>query len=217
MEAKSQIRHTGVIVFASGGEVNDYRAGNSQVIHDDCPYCATKQSLVGHGVYWRKPRDGKRAYRVAIQRWRCKHCRRTISALPDFLLRFRWYLLAVISQVLVDREEGGASWSDLEAKWEDAPVLRTMQRWWASFEEQAERWLGKVQQVLAEQDSPSAWLDPQGEAARAPNRASALLSAAGYLLAWGKTRWRELAGYGWEKRLRFLWLWGSGQELGRLV
>ena len=206
-----------MIVFAYGGEVNGYAAAECQVQIDNCPNCETKGSLVRHGVYWRKPRDGKWVYRVAIRRWRCKHCRRTVSALPDFLLPFRWYLLGVISQVLVQRAEEGASWSELEAKWDDAPVLRTMQRWWQSFGEQAGEWLGMAQRVLAEQDSGSGWLEPQGEAARAPNRVQALLSAAGYLLAWGKTRWQELSGYGWKDRLRFLWLWGSGRGMKRLV
>ena len=211
------IRHTGLIVFAYAGEVNSYAAAGSQIKIDNCPCCQSEGSLVGHGVYWRKPRDGKQAYRIAIRRWRCKRCGRTVSALPDFLLRFRWYLLAVISQVLVRRAEEGASWNALEAEWADTPVVRTMQRWWRSFGEQAGEWLGMAQRVLAEQDSGSGWLEPQGEAARAPNQVQALLSAAGYLLAWGKTRWRELAGYGWNERLRFLWLWGSGRGLGRLV
>ena len=209
-----------MIVFAYGGEVNQYAAEarlGCAIEIDKCPVCQTTGSLVGHGVYWRKPRDGKQVYRIPIRRWRCKSCRHTVSALPDFLLCSRWYLLAVISQVLVQRVEGGASWSELEAGWDGAPVLRTMQRWWQSFGEQAERWLGRVQQVLAEQDSGSAWLDPQGEAARQPNAVQAVLSAAGHLLAWGKSHWRELAGYGWKDRLRFLWLWGSGQGLGRLV
>lgn len=206
-----------MIVFAYSDGVNGYAETGCGVEVEDCPHCRAAGSLVGHGVYWRKPRDGKRVYRIAIRRWRCKQCGRTVSALPDFLLRFRWYLLGVISQVLVRRAEEVASWSELEAEWDGAPVVRTMQRWWASFGEQASRWLGEVDRMLAEQDSGSGWLEPQGEAARAPNREQGLLSATGYLLAWGKTRWREMAGYGWNDRLRFLWLWGSERGLGRLV
>jgi hypothetical protein len=168
-------------------------------------------------VYWRKPRDGERVYWIPIQRWRCKGCGHTVSALPDFLLGRRWYILAIISRMLVGRAEAGASWGELAAEADGAPVLRTIQRWWASFGEQALRWLGAVQCVLAEQDSGSAWLDPQGEAAQTGSTVAALLKAAGHLLAWGKSHWRELAGYGWDDRLRFLWLWGSGQGLGRLV
>jgi hypothetical protein len=44
-----------------------------------------------------------------------------------------------------------------------------------------------------------------------------LLAAAVYLLAWAKTRWPEVAGSGLAERLAFLWHWGHGRELGRLV
>ena len=38
-----------------------------------------------------------------------------------------------------------------------------------------------------------------------------------HLLAWAKTQWPELVGYGLNDRLRFLGLWGNGRGLGRLV
>jgi hypothetical protein len=44
-----------------------------------------------------------------------------------------------------------------------------------------------------------------------------LLHAALHLLAWAKTRWAELADYGLADRLRFLWHWGAGQGLARLI
>jgi hypothetical protein len=74
-----------------------------------------------------------------------------------------------------------------------------------------------METALAQQDSRSIWLDPHGEAAQTQTPVQALLHAAGHLLAWGKTRWEKLGEYGWKDRLRFLWLWGSGQGLGRLV
>ncbi len=95
--------------------------------------------------------------------------------------------------------------------------MRTLQRWCQSFARQASGWLGPVQKTLAQQDSGSAWLDPQGEASQAANPAQALLQASLHLLAWAKTQWAELTGYGWNDRLRFLWLCGSGQGLGQLV
>lgn len=70
---------------------------------------------------------------------------------------------------------------------------------------------------MAQQDSSSSWLDPQGEAPQAANLVSALLAASLHLLAWAKTRWPELVGYGLNDRLRFLGLWGNGRGLGRLV
>jgi hypothetical protein len=92
-----------------------------------------------------------------------------------------------------------------------------MQCWCHSLVEQAPRWLGAIQEALARQDSGSPWLDPQGEALKATNPGCALLQAATHLLAWAKTQWAELVDYGWNDRLRFLWLWGAERGLGRLV
>ena len=208
------------IVFAFESGVNGYKdafASGRLVELDKCPVCETTGCLVGHGVYWRKPRDGQQVYPIPIQRWRCKACRHTVSALPDFLLRFRWYLLSVVSGVLVERAEEGSSWGDLQAEAQGAPHVRTMRRWWISFGAQASGWLVVIQAFLAQQDSPSPWLDAHGEALRAENAIQALLGVAGHLLAWAKRQWVQLARYGWEDRLRFLWLWGSGQDMGRLV
>ncbi len=219
-DSDTRIRHTAVIVFAFRDGVNEYLAAYAAgrlyklVL---CPLCQTGDQIVGHGVYWRKPRDGKQVYQIPIQRWLCKACGHTTSALPDFLLRSRWYLLEVVSEVLVRRAEGGASWSKLAVAADGAPVVRTLQRWWQSVGREAARWLGAMETALAQQDSSSIWLDPQGEAAQTQNPVQALLHAAGHLLAWGQTRWEELGEYGWKDRLRFLWLWSSGQGLGRLV
>ena len=208
------------IIFAYPGGVKEYQAESEKGCPyqpESCPECATRGRLVKHGVYWRKPRDGEQVYRIVIYRWRCQACRRTVSALPDFVLRFRWYLLAVVSEVVVKRAEGKASWSELEGFAQGAPVVRTMQRWWVSLGVYAVRWLAAIEVVLAQQDSASAWLDPRGEAVRTCSRAQALLGAAGHLLAWAKSRWEELGPYGWKDRLRVAWLWGSQQGLGRLI
>ena len=209
-----------VIVFAFGLGVKSYAeefAAGCLYRVEKCPTCQTAGCLVRHGVYWRKPRDGERVYCLPIQRWLCKGCQHTCSVLPDFLLCFRWYLLAVVNAVLVARAEQDTSWHALGEAAAGAPHIRTMQRWWAAFGMRAGEWLGFIQTFLAEQDSPSAWLDPHGEAPRGRDSRQALLGAAGYLLAWAKGRWRELAAYGWKDRLDFLWLWGSGQGLGRFV
>jgi len=121
--------------------------------------------------------------------------------------------------VLSTRVEAGQSWAEVEASCAEAgtPALRTLQRWEASFAQQAPRWLGRVQATLAAQDPGSAWLEVHGASARAPTPAQALLQALLHLLAWAKTQWAQLASYGWNDRLRFLWLWGANQGLGRLV
>jgi len=142
-----------------------------------------------------------------------------MSVLPDFLLSHRHYVVRVIAGVLEDRLEGKLSWAEVKEKNSLAglPALRTMQRWCKAYGGEAARWLGAVQETLAQQDSFSRWLDPQGEAPRAQTSAEALLAASEHLLAWGKTRWGEATAYGRNERLRFLWLWGANRGLGRLV
>jgi transposase-like protein len=175
--------------------------------------------MIGHGYYRRKPRDGLGVYPLLIKRWRCKECGRTVSVLPSFLLRYRQYLLRVIGAVLTLRYEGLASWAAILANVAEIgyPALRTIQRWCRSFREQAGRWLKAVQEWLAQQDSRSGWLDAQGDALKAGSPEQALLAASEHLLAWGKSHQAEIAEYGLDKRLHFLWLWGARLGLGRLV
>jgi len=179
--------------------------------------------MVGHGVYRRKPKDRERAYRVPVPRWRCRVCRKTVSCLPNFLLSRRHYVVAVIQAVLVKRVEGEASWSEVVAGCSDEglPALRTMQRWGVAFASRAATWLLAVAGELAQQDSGSPWLEPRGPTGPAaggmPGAVQELLGATLYLLAWAKTRWPQLVGYGVGDRLAFLWHWGNGRGLGRLV
>ena len=184
-----------------------------------CPHCQASDTLTGHGFYPRQPTDGAHDYRIQIKRWCCNVCHLTSSLLPSFLLRFRHYLLSVVQAVVVARFEHHASWAQLHARLSAAvgPALRTVQRWCQSFTQQAPRWWAAVQQTLAQQDPHSPGLDPLGEAAGPRDAPAALLHASVHLLAWAQTRWAELRSYGLNERLRFLWHWGAGQGLGRLV
>jgi hypothetical protein len=184
-----------------------------------CPGCRASGEFIGHGFYLRKVLDQAHVHLVWIKRWYCKVCHRTLSLLPSFLLRFRHYLLEVIYQVVMARFEVGASWGQIRQSCteQDAPSDRSLKRWCTSFAEQAARWWAAVQAVLAQQDAGSPGLDPLGEAASNQDAARALLQAAIHLLAWAKSRWPELADYGLNDRLRFLWHWGYEQGLGRLI
>ncbi len=184
-----------------------------------CPGCQVEGRLIGHGGYWRHPLDPTRRFRIKIKRWFCCGCRRTLSLLPSFLLRFRWYLLAVIQTVVVARFEQHRSWGQLTAECSvaGAPSPRTVRRWCRAFATQAPAWLAAVQTTLAEHDPAAPVLDPLGPAAGAVESPHALLQAALHLLAWAKTRWAELAGHGPGDRLRFLWHWGHGRGLARLI
>jgi hypothetical protein len=210
------------IILDFGRTVQDYRAHFEQIIFprpERCPCCGTAHTFIGHGFYPRKPKDQTQVYRIWIKRWFCKACHTTLSLLPSFLLRFRHYLLAVIQQVVVVRFEDHASWHQTERRCapEGLPSLRTIGRWCQSFGAHAAAWWGAVQATLACQDSTSPTLDPLGPAAGPLDAPCALLHATIHLLAWAKTRWPEVADYGFKDRLRFLWHWGFGRGLGRLV
>ena len=211
-----------VIVTDFACDVQSYRDDFEQLCFPRpkvCSCCQAVDTFIGHGYYPRKPLDQQRAYRIWIKRWLCKACRRTLSVLPSFLLRFRHYLLEVIQQVVVARFEGAASWNQVSrhCSHEGAPSERTIKQWCQSFADHASTWLAVVQQTLAQHDATLPLLDVLGEATEARHTAGGLLQAATHLLAWAKTRWAEVIRYGLNDRLRFLWLWGHAQGLGRLI
>ena len=210
------------IIQDFGGSVQDYVAHFAQIVFarpTRCPHCAEAEALIGHGFYWRKAKDQTQVFRIRVKRWLCKACRRTLSVLPSFVLRFRHYLLAVIQAVVVARYEDQASWRETTQRCaqDGLPAPRTIARWCRSFAEQAPAWWAAVQTTLAQQDSASPALDPLGSASGPQDAPRALLDAAIHLLAWAKTRWPEVVSYGLKDRLRFLWHWGFGRGLVRLV
>ena len=210
-----------VIVIEFGGLVHEYVARFPQLEFppEECPHCHAVQLFISHGFYLRKALSPTRVYLVYIKRWYCKSCHHTLSLLPSCLLRFRHYLLEVIESVIVTRFEDGASWHRVSQRCtvEGAPAPRTLRRWSVSFAAHAPAWLGPVLETLARHDASSPLLDPLGENAGPREAPRALLQAAVHFLAWAKTRWSEVANYGLADRLRFLWHWGAGQGLGRLI
>jgi Domain of unknown function (DUF6431) len=211
-----------VIVIDFGADVQGYLAhGEARIFPRPavCPYCQASETLIGHGFYERQPTDGEHDYRIQIKRWCCSACHRTTSLLPSFLLRFRHYLLSVIQSVVVARFEQHASWAHVTTSAAAAglPAACTCVRWCVSFAHEAPRWWAAVQQTLAQQDASSPVLDPLGTAAGPHDAPAALLHASVDLLAWAQTRWAEVRAYGLNERLRFLWHWGHGQGLGRLL
>ncbi len=101
------------IIQDFGGSVQDYVAQFARIVFlrpSCCPHCGQADKLIGHGFYWRKAKDQTQVFRMRVKRWLCKACRRTLSVLPSFVLRFRHCLLAVIQAVVVTRYEDHASW-----------------------------------------------------------------------------------------------------------
>lgn len=204
------------IVFGYPENVKHYQSEYEHlkiVRPKSCPQCQAVEQMIGHGSYGRKVRDRETVYRIRIRRWKCKACRRTTSALPDGVMRYRWYITESIQEVLWLRYGEKRNWERITEHAGGSPPLRTIQRWCRAFEQQADIWLAWIGRTLAEQDNRSAWLE-QGGGDRDGER---LLSGALHLLAWAKGRWRELEGYGLGDWLRFLWLWGWQQGLGRPV
>jgi hypothetical protein len=211
-----------VIVTEFGCLVHEYVEGCSGLVFprpNECPHCRVVDKLIGHGFYQRKALGQAQVYVLHIKRWYCTACQRTVSLLPSFLLRCRHYLLDVIQLVVVARFEDAASWAQVARRCavDGAPSSRTIRRWCDSLAEHASLWWAAVQQTLAQQDAASPLLDPLGESAGPRDAPRALLQAALHLLAWAKTRWAEVANYGLADRLRFLWHWGAGRGLGRLI
>jgi len=211
-----------MIVTDFGGDVHAYLDQFKQLNFPRpavCPHCQVAGRMIGHGFYLRKALDLAQVYELRVKRWCCDACHQTVALLPSFLLRFRHYLLIVIQAVVVTRFEDAASWTQVSRRCavNGAPSPRTIGRWCAAWAEHAAVWWAAVQQTLAEHDASSPLLDPLGEAAGPRAAPRALLHAAFHLLAWAKTRWIELVDYGLTDRLRFLWHWGAGQGLGRLI
>ena len=144
---------------------------------EGCLSCLVQGEMIGHGYYIRNPKDLGRGWVLRVKRWKCQARGKPVGAVPSFLLFYRHYLLAVIQAVVVRRFELCGSWANvtLYCVDEGVPALRTMQRWCGRLAEQAPEWLGVLEKVLAEQDSTSEWLNPQGEAGQKSSSAQALL------------------------------------------
>ncbi|MCX6053822.1 MAG: DUF6431 domain-containing protein, partial [Chloroflexi bacterium] len=156
-----------LLVFSCSGQGNQRDSLGPKP--GSCPLCGCQGSLIGNGHYARKPKGSREIDRIRIKRWLCNSCRKTLSMLPDIPLSFRHYLLPVIIQVLEARFVHKWFWAEIKAKYDipGGPALHTMKRWCKSFGKESSRWLMIVQETLAQQDSASPWLDPQGEAPKA--------------------------------------------------
>ena len=200
-------------------EYIDQEKFKDSICPENCPWCGGQNCLIGDGYYRRKAKDKEQAYFIKVKRWLCKGCRHTVSILPNFLVPYRHYLVRVIQGVVVAFYECHQNWAWISktCAQHEMPSLRAMQRWCKAFANYAPTWLTRLQTFLAQQDSGSSWLDPQGESLQAENAATALLAASLHLLAWAKTGWLQLVEYGLNDRMRFLGLWGTGRGLGRLV
>ncbi|ABY95505.1 hypothetical protein Teth39_2049 [Thermoanaerobacter pseudethanolicus ATCC 33223] len=69
---------------------------------DRCPYpdCKCRVKLKKHGFYYRYYLDGSNCIKIAIRRYICPVCKRTLSYLPDFCLPHFQYSFNMIVKSL---------------------------------------------------------------------------------------------------------------------
>ncbi len=195
-----------VIVIELGANAHDYNAqretaGRMRPVA--CPGCEGKR-IVAHDWYERRAVYPDEDVLVAIRRWRCKACGKTISLLPSFLHRHRHYALIVIETVLRGRLEQNMPWSDLSVA-----SQRSMRRWLAALVAQALGWLARLLTALARVMPLLGMLDAHGSHAN-QTPASAVLRLGSVFASWLCPEIRDNA-------LRVLWRWGWNDKAGRLV
>src|SRR3990172_4496957 len=101
-----------------------------------CPHCG-KSGLWLHGNYGRKADrsdqgDGS-LNPILIQRFFCRSCKRTCSALPECIPPRRWYLWEVQQMALSLYLSGKSAYAIAK---EIVPSRHTISRWIARFKEQ---------------------------------------------------------------------------------
>ena len=70
---------------------------------DHCPQCPSKRSLTAHGFYTRTLIEVGFDGVIAVRRYLCQSCRRTVSLLPQFVLPYLRFSIAVIALFLIAR------------------------------------------------------------------------------------------------------------------
>jgi len=68
-----------------------------------CPQCDARQPLTAHGFYQRTLGDAAWDGVIRVRRYLCRSCRRTVSLLPEFILPYLRFSLAVIARFLTVR------------------------------------------------------------------------------------------------------------------
>jgi hypothetical protein len=130
-----------VIVQHFSGSVKAYieacRAGGPLFpLPDRCPHpdCQASESLIRWGTYPRGAVTAEVAYRLRIQRVRCKVCGRTHSLLPDFLHPHRHFVIHLLQHVVSLYLLVGLGWRRMLRRLGGrGPARSTVREWVASF------------------------------------------------------------------------------------
>jgi hypothetical protein len=110
--------------------------GRLFALPDRCrhPDCRAADALIRWGTYERRAITGLQAYRIRVQRIRCKACGRTHSLLPDFLHPYRHYVISLMQSVVSLYLLAGLGINRLmERLIGEGPVRSTVREWIVSF------------------------------------------------------------------------------------
>jgi hypothetical protein len=110
--------------------------GHLFALPDRCPHpdCQATDALIRWGTYERQALTGLQAYRIRVQRIRCKVCGRTHSLLPDFLHPYRHYVISLLQRVVSLYLLAGLGISRLMDRLiGEGPVRSTVREWIVSF------------------------------------------------------------------------------------
>ena len=110
--------------------------GSVFALPNRCPHpdCRASESLIRWGTYPRGAVTAEVAYRLQIQRVRCKVCGRTHSLLPDFLHPHRHFVIHLLQHVVSLYLLVGLGWRRLLRRLGGrGPARSTVREWVASF------------------------------------------------------------------------------------
>lgn len=122
---------------------------------DHCPQCQAGYPLKAHGFYSRTLVDSGFDGSIPVRRYLCRFCRRTVSLLPEFVLPYLRFSIAVIAMFLIARLLGGNTLNAaaVAANLKDMPYQRG-QFWVRRFRRQAERLCAALGALLAPPSAP---------------------------------------------------------------
>lgn len=105
-----------------------------------CPHCGFNRRLLALGYYCRGVNaiDSSRVLVIAVRRFRCRACGRTVSLLPSFVQPYR-----LVRTIAVERFFSGHEYDRDFVRWK--PLLR---RYWRRFEAWVPDLLASIGHVL---------------------------------------------------------------------
>ncbi len=93
------------MLYRFAGSIQQYNEQHADHNHRpcSCAMCGAKGPLRAHGFYWRTVADTGFEGLIRVRRYLCLACRRTISLLPEFVLPYVRFTIAVIAVFLKAR------------------------------------------------------------------------------------------------------------------